>query len=274
MGKVKGIEITDLRVGSGAEATQEDCVAVNVRTFLRRGDEVSRSPAFGPRMVIALSRRDSIAGLRKGIPGMRVGGVRQIVISPHLAYGEAGIPGQIPANALLRCEVELVAIRDHSALLPEDYQPGKLVRITKPNSEDYSAPHWKFEMHENGDAILYSPVSGSIPVPRGQTSMVLDPSKAGSLIQQALEEPRLLPDECIQWDSGRLEIPRRGDLPVRDRATQVPCIVVNITERNERILDYAVPETSASFLQSPLFKSVSDVIRPHLNPATESSSQS
>src|SRR6478752_973578 len=114
MGKVRGIEITDLRVGSGAEATTEDNVAVNVRTFLRRGDEVSYSPAFGPRMVIALSRRDCIAGVLKGIPGMRVGGLRQIVISPHLAYGESGVPGRIPANALLRCEVELIAIRDHS----------------------------------------------------------------------------------------------------------------------------------------------------------------
>ena len=117
MGRIKGIEITDLSVGTGTEATQDNCVAVNVRFFLRRGDEVFFSPAFGPRLLIALWRRDCVAGLLKGIPGMRVGGLRQIVISPHLAYGETGIPGRIPANALLRCEVELVAIREHTALL-------------------------------------------------------------------------------------------------------------------------------------------------------------
>lgn len=213
MGKIKGIEITDLTVGTGPEVTQDDCVAVNLRIFLRRGDEVSSSPALGPRRIIALWRRDSMAGLLKGIPGMRVGGMRQIVISPHLAYGEAGLPRRIPANALLRCEVELIAIRERTALLPEDYVPGTLLRITKPNNKNYSDPHWTFEMHENGNSMLSFAQPGSTPVRWCQTSIVLDPVKAGSLIQRALEEPRLLPEECIQWDSGRLEIPRRGDLP-------------------------------------------------------------
>jgi len=272
MGKVRGIEITDLRVGTGAEATTEDNVAVNVRTFLRRGDEVSYSPAFGPRMVIALSRRDCIAGLLKGIPGMRVGGLRQIVISPHLAYGESGVPGRIPANALLRCEVELIAIRDHSALLPEDYLPGKRFRITRPNSRMYSFPEWTFEMHENGNSILYFPVHGSMPVRWGQTPVLLDAAKADSLIQLALDEPHRLPDECILWNSGRLEIPR-GSRPVRDKVTQATCIMVNVTEQNERILDYAVPETSQKFLQSPLLEFLMELIGPHLYPPIESPSQ-
>jgi hypothetical protein len=274
MGKIKGIEITDLRVGMGAEATQDNSVAVNVQMFLRRGDEVLFSPALGPRRIIALWRRDSIAGLLKGIPGMRVGGLRQIVISPHLAFGEAGVPGIVPANALLRCEVELIAIREHTALLPEDYLPGKVVRVTKPNSQDLSIPYWTFEVHENGKSMLSFLEPGSSPVRYYQTSMILDPAKACSLIQQALEEPGLLPDEWIQWDSGRLDIPRRGALPVRDKVTQAPCILVSVSERNDRILDYAVPETSERFLKSSLFKVVSEVISPHLNPATESFPQS
>ena len=273
MGKIKGIEVTDLRVGTGAEATQNDCVAVNIRMFLRRGEEVHFSPALGPRMVINLARRDSIAGLLKGLPGMRVGGLRQIVISPHLAYGEAGIPGRIPPNALLRCEVELVALREHSAILPEDYQPGKLICITKPNQKNYSVPQWTFVIHENGSSKLTFPLPGSTPVRWHQTTIVLDPAKAASLIQQALEEPRRLPDECIHWSSDRLDMPTRGGLPVRDKLTQAPCIVVNITDRNERLLDYAVPETSATFLASPLFKLVSDLIAPHLNFQIRSSPQ-
>ena len=271
MGKIKGIEITDLTIGTGAEATQEDCVAVNVRMFLRRGDEVHLSPAFGPRMVIALSRRDAIAGLLKGIPGMRIGGRRQILISPHLAYGEAGIPGRIPANALLRCEVELVAIRDHCACLPEDHLPGKLIRISKPNGQNYSVPHWTIEIHENGHSMLTFPVSGSMPVRWCQASIILDPAKAASLVQHALEEPRRLPEESILWDSGRLEVPTREGLPVRDKVTQASCIVVNITERNDRILDYAVPETSQGF-HSPLFELIDAMIRTYLNPPTDSSS--
>jgi hypothetical protein len=271
MAKLKGIEITDLKIGIGAEATQEDCIAANLRTFLRRGDEVSYSPAFGPRVVIDLNRRDNIAGLRKGIVGMRVGGIRQIVISPHLAYGEAGIPGRIPANALLRCEVELIAIRSHSALLPEDYLPGKLLRITKPNSQNYSEPHWTFELHENGNSILYLRRQG--PSTRWhQAGIVLEPADAALVIQHALDAPLHLPEECIHWNSGRLEI-LGGSHPVRDKATRTPCIVVNITEQNERVLDYAVPETSEKFLRSPLLDCVDRLIGPHLNPPSESPSQ-
>src|SRR6185312_9039480 len=90
----KGIEIRDLIVGTGDEAMKESVVAVNLREVLRRGDEVSRSPLFGTKTLIDLGRRESIAGLRYGIPGMRVGGTREIVISPDLAYGEVGIPGK------------------------------------------------------------------------------------------------------------------------------------------------------------------------------------
>lgn len=273
MSEIKGIEVTDLRVGTGAKATTEDSVAVDVRMFLHRGDEVALSPAFGPRMLIALWRRDSIAGLLKGIPGMHVGGLRQIVISPHLAYGEAGLPGRIPPNALLRCEVELVAIREHTALLPEDYQPGKLLRITKPNSQNNSVPQWTFEMHESGNAALYFSVPGSMPVRWCQASIELDPAKAESLIQRALNEPGQLPEDCILWNSGRLDIPR-GGRPVKDKVTRTPCIVVLITDRNERILDYAVPESSQDFIHSPLFLTVNSLIAPHLSSQTNSASQS
>ncbi len=43
----KNIEIKDLTVGTGEEAAKDSIVAVNVREFLRRADEVSPSPMFG-----------------------------------------------------------------------------------------------------------------------------------------------------------------------------------------------------------------------------------
>ena len=41
-----------------------------------------------------------VAGLFYGIQGMRVGGTRTLRIAPHLAYGEEGVPGVVPANAM------------------------------------------------------------------------------------------------------------------------------------------------------------------------------
>jgi hypothetical protein len=47
-----------------------------------------------------------------------------------------------------------------------------------------------------------------------------------------------------------------------------------VTDLNERIMDYAVPDTGQNFLQSPLFKLVSDLITPHLISNAESAPQS
>jgi FKBP-type peptidyl-prolyl cis-trans isomerase len=48
-------------------------------------------------------------GLFYGIDGMRVGGTRRLEIAPHLAYGERGIPGTIPEQALLVAEITVLA---------------------------------------------------------------------------------------------------------------------------------------------------------------------
>ena len=42
-----------------------------------------------------------VNGLFYGIDGMHVGGTRRLEIAPHLAWGEKGVPGMIPENALV-----------------------------------------------------------------------------------------------------------------------------------------------------------------------------
>ncbi len=104
-----GIRIEDQTIGGGPPADHRSRVSVRLDCFLHKGEQV---PCGAPGEIhhIDLARRDAIAGLRYGINGMRVGGKRRVYVPPHLGYGEAGVPGTIPPNALLTFDVELLAI--------------------------------------------------------------------------------------------------------------------------------------------------------------------
>jgi FKBP-type peptidyl-prolyl cis-trans isomerase len=57
-----------------------------------------------------LGSRRTVAGVEHTLIGMKVGGYRKVRISPHLAYRDKGVPGHIPADAVLVVEVWLRAI--------------------------------------------------------------------------------------------------------------------------------------------------------------------
>ena len=60
---------------------------------------------------VRVDRVSLVAGLFYGIQGMRVGGTRSLRIAPHLAYGEEGVPGVVPANAVLTIEIAVLSER-------------------------------------------------------------------------------------------------------------------------------------------------------------------
>lgn len=264
----KGIEIRDLTIGTGAEATKQSIIVANIREFLRRGDEVSHSPLFGTRQIIDLGRRESIAGLLKGIPGMRVGGVREIIISPHLAYGETGIPGRVPANALLRCEVELLEIREHSGLLPQDWMPGKILILRHCQDANDVESGWTLTVHENGNLSLgflrkipgkqqKQPCVSQIPIR-------LKAEYSESLIQQAMDLPNQMAEDCAAWDSGFIDM-GKGGVVIRDSRTGARCMVVQVMEGGKNLCLFGVHEDSREFLESAFYRNIEQLIRPHLD---------
>lgn len=100
----RGIEIVDVAIGTGPEADRGQFVLVRWKGTLNRGD------AFGEGQVsFRAGSRDVVAGLSRGVVGMRVGGVRRLRVSPHLGYRDREVPG-IPANAVLVFEVELLGL--------------------------------------------------------------------------------------------------------------------------------------------------------------------
>ncbi|MDH3642841.1 MAG: FKBP-type peptidyl-prolyl cis-trans isomerase [Gammaproteobacteria bacterium] len=118
----KGIELLDERAGLGAAALKGDAVIYNARLFLRKGDEVTTDPlsieTYGltdrVRVVdgvqlldhrTILGKRQPIAAVEKTLYGMQAGGYREVLTASHLAYGSKGLPGRIPADAMLRIQL-------------------------------------------------------------------------------------------------------------------------------------------------------------------------
>lgn len=111
-GDVTQLEATDLTVGEGDEAKAGDTVKVQYKgTIAKTGEKFDSSYDRGEPIDIALSEDQVIKGWVEGVPGMKVGGKRRLVIPADKAYGESGAAGAgIPANAALVFEVELVGI--------------------------------------------------------------------------------------------------------------------------------------------------------------------
>ena len=74
------------------------------------GNKFDSSQDCGQPLEFKLGRAPMIEGFDLGIPGMRVGGKRQLTIPADLAYGARG-GGPIPPNTTLVFDVELVALK-------------------------------------------------------------------------------------------------------------------------------------------------------------------
>ena len=107
---------TDVRVGTGAEATATSTVEVNYTGWFydasktdKKGQQFDTSLGRSS-FIVQLGVGGIIAGWEQGIPGMRVGGQRRLVIPPSLAYGPNRY-GMIPPNATLVFDIDLLAVK-------------------------------------------------------------------------------------------------------------------------------------------------------------------
>jgi FKBP-type peptidyl-prolyl cis-trans isomerase FkpA len=105
---------TDLVIGFGATAAATSTVTVAYTGWLH---DASKPDAKGSvfdsgTITTRLGAGQVIRGWDQGIPGMRVGGQRRLVIPPELAYGNSTPnPAKIPTNATLIFDVTLNAVQ-------------------------------------------------------------------------------------------------------------------------------------------------------------------
>ena len=106
--------ISDSIKGQGAEATTGKAISVNYVLALSDGTVLQNSKDFGAPFTFVLGAGQVIQGWEKGFMGMKVGGVRTIVVPPSLGYGTQQV-GPIPANSTLVFTVELLDVADAPA---------------------------------------------------------------------------------------------------------------------------------------------------------------
>jgi peptidylprolyl isomerase len=103
--------VKDLKAGTGAEAKSGDQVSVQyVGVLYDDGTKFDSSYDHGQPFSFKLGGGNVIPGWDQGVAGMKVGGRRELIIPPDLAYGAQGQPPTIPANATLVFVIDLVSI--------------------------------------------------------------------------------------------------------------------------------------------------------------------
>ncbi len=106
-----GLQIKVLTVGSGEAASAGKIAVVHYTGWLLDGTKFDSSVDRGTPFEFVLGRGQVISGWDEGVGSMKVGGKRELIIPPGLAYGDLGAGSVIPPGATLKFEVELLELR-------------------------------------------------------------------------------------------------------------------------------------------------------------------
>jgi peptidylprolyl isomerase len=105
------LQVEDIVVGDGAEVTSGDTVVMHYTGTFEDGTKFDSSYDRNKPFETPIGKGAVIQGWDEGVPGMRVGGKRKLIIPYNLGYGENGSPPAIPPKATLIFEVELLEIK-------------------------------------------------------------------------------------------------------------------------------------------------------------------
>lgn len=108
--KVESLQIIDIFEGTGDVAPEGATITAHYTGALcKNGIIFQSSHDFGDAITFGLDQ--VIAGWTKGVPGMKVGGMRRLIIPSEMAYGSARAASNIPPNSDLVFDIELQAIK-------------------------------------------------------------------------------------------------------------------------------------------------------------------
>ena len=151
------LQITDLVIGDGAEATKGTRISVHYTGKLTDGTVFDSSLTRGQPFEFILGAGQVIRGWDEGFAGMKVGGKRKLVIAPEYGYGDYGAGDVIPPKATLEFEVELLDVEK----IPE---PGQLkIEDVKVGDGEEARPGMIVSVHYTGKLTDGTIFDSSIP---------------------------------------------------------------------------------------------------------------
>jgi len=107
----KSLVTKDLVTGTGRAVSAGQTATVNyVGLLYNNGKEFDSSWKRNQPFTTQLSAGSVIPGWVQGMAGMKVGGRRELIVPPSLAYGKAGSPPTIPANSTLVFVIDLLSV--------------------------------------------------------------------------------------------------------------------------------------------------------------------
>jgi FKBP-type peptidyl-prolyl cis-trans isomerase len=107
--EVSQLEIIDIEVGTGEEVKPGAKITAHYTgALVKNGIIFQSSLDFGNPITFGLGQ--VISGWTNGVPGMKVGGTRRLIIPAEQAYGASSPASNIPANSDLVFDIDLVAI--------------------------------------------------------------------------------------------------------------------------------------------------------------------
>lgn len=105
------LKIEDIKKGTGQEVKEGDHVIMHYTGWLEDGTKFDSSYDRDQPFETAIGVGYVIKGWDMGVPGMKVGGKRKLIIPHELGYGKYGVEPSIPGMATLIFEVELLGIK-------------------------------------------------------------------------------------------------------------------------------------------------------------------
>lgn len=110
-----GLIVVDLVLPEGRVAQLGDKVLVHYELRLKGDEVIDSSRNRGIPLGFTIGEGEVIPGFDEAVTGMAPGGIRQVIMPPELGYGEAGVPGTIPAAAELTFDIELMDVTPPTA---------------------------------------------------------------------------------------------------------------------------------------------------------------